>query len=385
MLDKISSRDFTSDQREAVDRIVEWYKNSSKQEFRLAGYAGTGKSSLISLLPSLLHKAVNKYVPIKYGAYTGKAAKVLNNKNIPATTIHSMIYDANVRLNEETGLLEHHYTLKQNIGAELIIIDEASMVSHEIYKDLKSFKKKILFVGDSGQLPPIDSELNLMDEKEIDFTLQKIHRQAEGSNIIRLSVAIRHGDNIVDHQTDSTAKMRFNQFDQQNYLNFDQLITGKNVDRVAYNRLIRKMRGFEDDNCPQPGDKMIFLRNNKNCGVLNGQQIVITGVKNVKNGYFIHYVDLDNTKGGEACNEIWYKCINNPEPTSRIKFEKGEYSPNLLQCDFAYCVSCHKYQGSQANSILLLDDKFGSWDADLRRRWLYTAVTRAQEKLVWLY
>jgi len=384
MLDKISPENFTSDQKEAVDLITEWYKNSSKQEFRLAGYAGTGKSSLISLLPFLLSKNANKHVSIKYGAYTGKAAKVLNDKNIPATTIHSMIYDASVFLNEETGLLEHHYTLKQSVGADLIIIDEASMVSSEIYKDLKSFGKKILFVGDSGQLPPIDSELNLMDEKGIDFTLQKIHRQAEGSNIIRLSVAIRHGDNIADHQTDSTAKMRFDQFDKQNYLNFDQLITGKNIDRVAYNKLIREMRGFKNEH-PQLGDKMIFLRNNKTCGVLNGQQIVVTGVKEIKNGYFIHYVDLDNTKGGEACNKIWYKCINNPEPTNRIRFEKGEYSPNLLQCDFAYCVSCHKYQGSQAHSILLLDDKFGAWDPDLRRRWLYTAVTRAQERLVWLY
>jgi len=384
MIEKITADNFTPDQQQAVDMIIDWYKNSSKREFRLAGFAGTGKSSLISLLPTILKSAIGRNIAVGYAAFTGKAAKVLRDKNIPAVTIHSMIYDATVFLNQDTGLIEHQYALKQRLDFDLIIIDEASMVSNELYQDLIFFGIKIIFVGDSGQLPPVESSLNLMNENFLDFTLQKIHRQATDSNIIKISVAIRNGDNITDHQTSDTAKMRFKDFKQEDYLKFDQIITGKNTSRVSYNKTMRQLRGLEGEE-PLPKDKMIFLRNNREAGVFNGQQFVVTGVKKIKNGFFIHYNDIDDLKSGEASGKIWGKCINSTEPVGKIKFNKGEFSKDLLQSDFSYCITGHKSQGSQWPAVLLADDRFGYWDQDFRRKWLYTVVTRAQKKLLWLY
>ena len=160
----------TEEQQLAINKILLWFELSQSQEFKLGGYAGTGKTTIIKCLigPDLS----SKIHPV-ICAFTGKACHVLRKKGLlSAQTIHSLIYDA---LMDEDGSVT--FTLKTRLESRpnLIIIDEASMISADLYRDLRSFGIKLLFIGDPGQLEPIGDNPNLM--KQPDYVLTKIHRQ----------------------------------------------------------------------------------------------------------------------------------------------------------------------------------------------------------------
>lgn len=339
---KITYDDFTPDQRQASEMLLDWY-GSGKPRFCLAGYAGTGKSTLISQLPTLLYQKTGKLPQIGYCAYTGKAAQVLNRKGIPASTIHSMIYDARVIFDEKTKKMIHEYSLKLTIPYDLIVVDEASMVNADIYNDLMSFGVPVIYVGDSGQLPPVEGKFNLMDESNVNYTLNQIHRQAEKSNIIRLSVAIRNGDRIADHRMDDVCKMPWSQFNLEEMFNFRQIIAGKNLTRVGINKICRKAMKFPDSD-PVARDTMIFLRNNHTVGVVNGQQIYVEGVIKRKDGnYDITYRDLWNPKAKANSVLASWKMLNNPEPMGKLQITKEEARmKELTWIDFSNCISVHK-------------------------------------------
>jgi exodeoxyribonuclease-5 len=375
---------FTSDQKEAVERVAEWYMNSTKQLYKMSGVAGTGKTTVIAHLGPLMKKICGHYPRIAYCAFTGKAAKVMRDKGMDAATIHSTIYEASVHLNEETGFLEHEYRKKDFIDADLIVVDEASTVSKELHDDLCSFRKKILYVGDHAQLPPVGSDINLMDERYLDFKLEKIHRQAEHSDIIRLSMAIRNGDSIAYHNGEETAKVRAIDFNKGDYVYFDQVLCGKNAVRVTLNNQIRSAYRFETTE-PCPKSKMIFLYNNKEANVYNGQQFIITSAKKDKDGdYVIEYIDIYDKEAGVQKGMIMGKLINSEKGFQSLQLTKKDLKKRMLFCDHGFAITVHKSQGSEWPSVCLVDDGMFFWDADNRRRFLYTACTRARKKFVWI-
>lgn len=338
----ITYDDFTADQKQASEMLLDWYGQKSPR-FCLAGFAGTGKSTLISQLPRLIKNKTSKLPQIGYCAYTGKAAQVLNRKGIPASTIHSTIYDARVVFDEKTKKFVHEYSLKMSIPYDLIVVDEASMVNADIYNDLMSFGIPVIYVGDSGQLPPVEGKFNLMDEQNVDYTLQQIHRQAEKSNIIRLSVAIRNGDRIADHEMEDVCKKPWSSFDTSEMFKYRQVIAGKNITRVGVNKLYRKALGYPDAE-PVGKDTMIFLRNNHTAGVVNGQQIYIEGITKRKDGnYDVSYRDLWNPKDGKKTAVASWRMLNNPEPMNNLRITKEEARmKELTYFDFSYCISVHK-------------------------------------------
>ncbi len=168
--------DLTERQKWALYQIVSGVRDKKLPEQSLGGYAGTGKTTLIKYLV--------KFFP-KYGvaAYTGKAANVLRKKGIMASTIHSRIYKPYF----DNGSV--YFDLTDDPGCDGFIIDEASMVSEDIYEDLKTFGLPLIFVGDHGQLEPIDSKLNLMQSP--DYTLEEIHRNA--GSIAKFAEYLRKG------------------------------------------------------------------------------------------------------------------------------------------------------------------------------------------------
>ncbi len=184
--------DFTpsEEQSTAIRQIVEWYK-SGRQEFYLAGYAGVGKSTVAAIAIEEL-KAKCRVKSVRTAAYTGKAASVLRKKGVPdAQTIHSLIYLPVV--DEESGDLRFIVSEESPAAdADLIVLDECSMVNADIAKDLRSFGKKILVMGDPGQLPPINGE-GAFTSREPDLFLREIHRQAADSPIIELATLARQG------------------------------------------------------------------------------------------------------------------------------------------------------------------------------------------------
>src|ERR1017187_3379494 len=157
------------EQQYAVDGLLKF----SKKIQVLSGFAGTGKSFLINYL-------VHNHLPnFSVCSYTGKAAHMLRRKGVlNASTIHSLIYlplleNGKMKLDKNGNPI---FVLNPFPMFEGIIIDEASMVSKEIYEDLCSFNVPLIFVGDHGQLEPIGETINLM--KKPDYCLETIHRNA---------------------------------------------------------------------------------------------------------------------------------------------------------------------------------------------------------------
>ena len=166
--------------------------------FRLFGYAGVGKTTLAR------HVAEHAAGEALFAAFTGKAALVLRSKGCDgASTIHSLIYTR--RRGQERR--RRRFTLNKDglaSKASLIVIDECSMVDEELGRDLLSFGKPILVLGDPAQLPPVKGG-GFFTESEPDVMLTEIHRQAADNPIIRLSQIIRTGGEV---DTAPTAKPR---------------------------------------------------------------------------------------------------------------------------------------------------------------------------------
>ena len=135
-------------QDKALAAVVEWLKTRSPQVFRLFGFAGTGKTTLAR------HIAEEIDGKAMFAAFTGKAALVMRSKGCDdARTIHSLIYRP-----KDTETEEPTFELNDDspaADAKLIIIDECSMVDEELGRDLLSFGRPVLVLGDPAQLPPV--------------------------------------------------------------------------------------------------------------------------------------------------------------------------------------------------------------------------------------
>jgi exodeoxyribonuclease-5 len=199
---------------------------------------------------------------VRTAAYTGKAASVLRKKRVEgAQTIHSLIYTA--REDEETG--EVTFALSEDspaADADLIVLDEVSMVSREIADDVRSYGRKILVLGDPAQLPPVSGE-GAFTNREPDVFLREIHRQAKESPVIFLSMLAREGKPLpVGFNRDGVSVLKLTKETQSLIYREDtQPICGLNRVRFVYSQRIRKLRGF-DGEMPQPGERIMCCRNN---------------------------------------------------------------------------------------------------------------------------
>ena len=179
---------WSSQQDAALKSVSDWLRKRDKPIFRLFGYAGTGKTTLAR------HLAEGVDGDVAFGAYTGKAALVLRSKGCAdASTIHSMIYRS--RESDEGG---PQFVLNRQSAAakaDLIVIDECSMVDEELGRDLLSFGQPVLVLGDPAQLPPVKGG-GFFTEAEPDVMLTEVHRQARDNPIIQMSLTVREGGRL---------------------------------------------------------------------------------------------------------------------------------------------------------------------------------------------
>jgi exodeoxyribonuclease-5 len=425
-------------QRNAINAIKHWYENRSKEQqvFRVFGYAGTGKTTIVShaigelgLKPGTAGLGGD----VLYAAFTGKAALVMTRKGTPACTIHSLIYhvsepteaeieqlkkdisDIAARLSilgpaerqfEELRLRKLELQLKDihkprfslNPGsvlrdAKLLVLDEVSMVGDEMARDLLSFGKPILVLGDPGQLPPVKGE-GAFTKVQPDIMLTEVHRQAVESAIIRLATLAREGRPIGYGEHDAFVwKMRREQVDPHQLLHGGQVICGKNATRLQLNLAMKQAAGFPGVYPIGSGEKIICLKNRNDIGVINGMFLSLTDVEDEDELFLTARIATEDGTGIGADEEQGDK----PE---RFKIYKGHFEdhvafdPDREQRDYrkkrgcieavwGWAITCHKSQGSQWENIIVFDDGLGRTQQD-RARWLYTAITRAERGLVLL-
>jgi exodeoxyribonuclease-5 len=275
--------------------------------------------------------------------------------------------------------------------AKLIVLDEVSMVGEEMARDLMSFGKPILVLGDPGQLPPIKGD-GAFTRDAPDIMLTEIHRQAAESAIIRLATMARLAEPIGFGQYDEFVwKMRKMDVTPEQCLHGGQVICGLNATRLQLNNAMRRAAGFDGGWLPTGrGEKIICLKNQNDLGLINGMFVTLDDIVDEGSLFFSAAVtDEDGNPIGRPGADgkrdrlrIYKGHFEDHVALDRHRHDRDWKDKRLLtEATFGWAITGHKSQGSQWENVIVWDDGLGRSDAD-RRRWLYTVITRAERGLV---
>lgn len=386
----------TRKQEEGLKIAVERHRAHEKYTV-IAGYAGTGKSTLVRFIIEALDVEEKK---VCFATFTGKAAQVLAKKgNKNAMTLHRLLYDSIPRPGGGFARIP-----KKSLDYTVVVVDEVSMAPKSIMDKLFSHNVYVICLGDPFQLPPIekDEDNHLLDHPHI--FLDEIMRQATESGIIRLTMDIRDQKPLELIKNDQVQIYPASALNTGMLDWADQVLVATNLQRHSMNDFMRQQRGFGPE--PEDGDKVICLRNYWEWGNLtNGDPLVNGTIGTLHDPKYSHinvpfyayekgkinilavkfesdlgenfgHINMDPRimKGGES--ELEWR---DKYKLNKLKPRIGDVVPK--EFTYGYAITCHKAQGSEWDNVLVLEEKF-PYPAVEHARWLYTAATRAAEKLV---
>ena len=433
----------TQDQENLVKNLSNFiFHREDCNIFILDGYAGTGKTTIISALIKTL-----PYYNIRTEllAPTGRAAKVLSNRSLQqAYTIHKKIYytqtddysNISLKLKEN----KNHHTL--------YIIDEASMIGEgdNLLSDLFSYvkngvKNKAILLGDKAQLPPVGSNesfalnpdyLRQRFFEPIEYyQLTQVVRQALQSGILKNAANIRWALNN---------KLQLPIFKTQNHKDFKQIeaidfedtlvnqyrqigekevvvVTRSNFAANQLNQYIRN-RILEKENIIDIGEKLMSIRNNYywqteneySDFIANGDIVEVTNIYSYEEKFGFNFANIEarinenqtpieltimldtlsekqahlsQEKERQLYNNIfsYYQKDCNNKALIHKAVKEDKYF-NALQVKFSKAITCHKAQGGDWHTAFILNEVQASEAINQDYfRWLYTAVTRAREQI----
>ena len=446
----------TTEQENSLEKLSDFiFSSDDRAVFMLCGYAGTGKTTLISALVRTLVQLQRRVVLL---APTGRAAKVFSTySGKSAYTIHKCIYRQKSILNNSV------FTLSNNsLRNALFIVDEASMIANggfsgfgsgALLDDLVEFVYsgdgcRLLLLGDTAQLPPVGEELSPALSAEylrtmgLDVTrveLTQVMRQTEGSGILTNATMLR---NLIACGADSLPSLRLKGFPDVSVVTGENLIETIETEFGAvgleetivlcrsnkraniYNEGIRRRILYREDELNR-GDLLMIVKNNyywreqvgkvdkslleKLDFVANGDIAEIMRVGGVEEMYGFRFADVTLSFPDYDCEfdvKILLDTLTSESPSltksenerlfeavwedysdisgKRKRMEKLREDPyyNAMQVKYGYAVTCHKAQGGQWRTVFL-DQGYVSPDGVNNDyfRWLYTAFTRATERL----
>ena len=424
------------------------------------GYAGTGKTTAVSAVISVLKEYKVKSILL---APTGRAAKVLSGyAGQPAYTIHKHIY----RQKSVGGDGFGQFTLAPNKDKDtLFVVDEVSLIgidagqqqsttafgSGNLLDDLISFVRagsgcKVILIGDSAQLPPVGLDASPALSKDymammggIDFVeLTTVVRQQQESGILYNATLVRqlisdldYGPGVMDLEDLCLETAQFDDIERitggeliekisEAYGLYDEddtvILCRSNRRAIKYNMGIRSTVQFKEERLVR-GDKLMIV---KNCYqflddmkdidyIANGDIAKLVKISRFEERYGLHFAEarlsfpdyddqeivakviLDTLESESASlsyeqSNILYQGVN--EDYAHITTKKKRYEAvredkyyNALQLKYANAITCHKSQGGQWRCVFI-DNAF--WQEQLTvddLKWLYTALTRATEKV----
>lgn len=389
-----------TDQKKAVEVAIQRYEQHEPYTV-LAGPAGSGKSATLKFIISAL--GLNPELDVCFTAPTGKAAQVLKKRGNPnALTLHKLLYWAQ---QDKNG--KYRFVPKPRDKIEdfkLICVDEVSMVDPRIWNQLLTLDIPILAMGDNHQLPPVSPEGDNGVLLNPHIILTEIMRQEKGSEIIDFATFLRQGNAVNDYKErgEQVKVISKNELRDGHYLWADQILCATNTTRTQGNFDKRVMLGL-DPNKPCFGDSIISLKNHwgfmsdKEEPLINGSigKIIDYNVESIwlpryiyQGKYNLMLADIE-TEDGEIYREvpIDYDCLLTGKKTLTDKAEmqlkkcKNYEGPIPFEMNYSYFATTWKFQGDQANKVLLFEERF-PFDVDTHRRYMYTGATRAVERLV---
>lgn len=429
------------------------YDGDPRSVFLLKGYAGTGKTSLVSALIQTLPQL---RVDTLLLAPTGRAAKVIANySGRPAYTIHKKIYmtvtDAGGVVRTVRAINKHAYTL--------FIVDEASMIGlepttsrHSLLEDLIDYVYdgnhcRLMLIGDTAQLPPVgQSESPALDERYLSAAfglnvivseLTEVVRQQQLSGILANATSLRNqiavlggGDEaslplFTPNDTD-VVRLAGEDLMETLYREYGDyaleqvaIICRSNKRANLFNQGVRNSVLFREEEV-NAGDYLMVVKNNyfwldeeSTIGfIANGDIVEVLSVRNTQELYgfrfadatlrFVDYPDeeprdcklllstlysespsLTAEESERFFNAVMEDYADLPHKADRLREMRQNPYYNALQVKFAYALTCHKTQGGQWRTVIV-DQGFLPPDMSLDRdylRWLYTAFTRATDKV----
>ena len=438
----------------ALQLLSKFLLSKEKNElFLLKGYAGTGKTTITGTIVKNLWKAQMSPVLM---APTGRAAKVISNyANKEAYTIHKKIYFPKAKKGGGVS-----FTLQTNKHRNtLFIVDEASMIP-DVNQDAKLFENgsllddliqyvysghncKILFIGDTAQLPPIKLDVSpaldarilemKFDKECIELELDEVVRQQQDSGILTNATRLREvlNEGIYDRFKFSgitfpdvirpTDGMEIMEALEENYNDDKQddtvFIVRSNKRANLYNQNIRSRILYQEEEL-SPGDRLMVVKNNyfwvsaeSDAGfIANGDIIEVLELFRIVELYGFRFAEVKvqmadypkmkafetvlllDTLSSESpsltyedSNKLYQEVMEDYQhETSKYKkfqaVKKNRYF-NALQIKFSYAITCHKSQGGQWENVFVEQPYLPNGIDKDYLRWLYTAITRAQKRL----
>lgn len=444
----------TFGQKKIIESLSEWISDDDFESiFILNGYAGTGKTTLIAAFVEVLKEL--KLKPILL-APTGRAAKVLtwHTAGTSAHTIHKRIYRERT-----SAAYESHFDLNFNREKDAVfIVDEASMLadyseegsmfgSGSLLDDLFSYVRqgqrcRIMFVGDSAQLPPVGHELSpALDPRKMACygssvryeTLDEVVRQEEQSGILFNATMVRC---MIENRIYDTPLLDMSYPDfqaigggeflekvEECYSKYGQdeviVITRSNKRAAHFNGGIRARVLYAEEEIDS-GDMVMVVKNNyhyteqdeesKADFIANGDVAQLRRIRRFKELYgfrfaeaTLRFADYDDYE--VECNILLDTLMSNTPSLSREQMKELFYAVeadyqditsrqkrykavrendyyNAMQIKFAYAVTCHKAQGGQWRAVFIDRLLFGQERMTKEfLRWLYTAISRATDQV----
>lgn len=416
----------------------------------LRGYAGTGKTTLVTTLVKTLPEIGMDYVLM---APTGRAAKVLGGYTRKyASTIHKKIFQVQAFPDGSLRMARAQNKHKDT----LFIVDEASMIGEDrdfgaksLLDDLLAYvfsgeRCRLLLIGDTAQLPPVGNDespaldINYLESQFpltiATYELTEVKRQALQSGILSNATHLRelliedkmeYPLPLFDLHFDDTERIDPEIFEEMLYKAFDAehsndsvIVCKSNKRANLFNQAIRS-RILNIEGEIATGDKLMIVKNNyfwadghqQISFIANGDMAEIQKITHYEEMYGFRFADVElsfpdypdaqnldvkiildtlNSNSASLSEEENMRLLQAIEadymdiPNRRERYKAMKKNPwfNALQVKFAYALTCHKTQGGQWKNVFVdssLNLKDDVEKKDLR--WLYTAVTRAQERL----
>jgi len=422
----------------ALDQFISHSKPGNRDAFLLTGYAGTGKTTLVSALVKTLNQLGWHTVLM---APTGRAAKVMASYSGQiASTIHRHIY---TRISADEGL--SFFRRKNLLDRAFYIVDEASMISDDpgtgergLLQDLVDFvyekkNNRLILIGDTAQLPPVNSPLSpALDQDELQLRyrlnvqticLTEVVRQAQASGILDNATSLRmlinrkppqvrlksNGYKDVYRMTveklEEGLRYAYDKYGRENVV----VITRSNKAATMYNKFIRHQIEFYEDEIVA-GDTIMIVKNNyvvlpedSKAGFLaNGDFAQVLKVINLEDAHGFRFADLELQLLDESCPEkfearVMLDTLHSAEPNlSRDDWKKLQTSV-LIDLERKFTSKKMLMEESKKDSCLnALQVKFayaltchksqgGQWDAVFVDQGFLPEEGVTKDYLRWLY